>query len=121
MRSSHRRRMSPGTDVAPAQRLLQALAYPLKLVIQVGLLGAALATLAPLLAGAVPLLAMFESFRLQLCVGGAILAVLGLLFQPRWMAALGVLSLAWNLAIIWPYLPFRAASAAEAGTGALHV
>jgi endonuclease/exonuclease/phosphatase (EEP) superfamily protein YafD len=52
-----------------------------------------------------------------------VLSVLGLLFRPRWMAALGVLSFAWNAAIIWPYLPVggRAAIAAEAEQPALKV
>jgi len=109
------------SDASRWRRPLGALAYPLKLVVQTGLLGAALATLAPLLAGQVPVLALFESFRLQLCVGGAVLAVLGLLFRPRWMALFGVLSLAWNLAILWPYLPSRAASADAPGAGVLKV
>ncbi len=63
------------------------------------------------------MLAFFESFRLQLCVGAAVLAVLGLLFRPRWMVLLGVLSFAWNLAILWPYLPFRVRRRARRGRG----
>ena len=107
--------------MSSGSRLLGALVYPLKLVVQVGLLGAAIATLAPLLAGEAPVLAFFESFRLQIAVGAAVLAVLGLLFRPRWMVLLGVLAVAWNLAILWPYLPLRGATASEAGPGALKV
>jgi endonuclease/exonuclease/phosphatase (EEP) superfamily protein YafD len=124
MNALHRRRMgNRGGSIGDlsGRRLLGALAYPLKLVIQVGLLGAALATLAPLLAGWAPVLAFFESFRLQLCLGGAALAVLGLLFRPRWMVLLGVLALVWNLAILWPYLPSRGASAEAAAAGGLKV
>jgi endonuclease/exonuclease/phosphatase (EEP) superfamily protein YafD len=50
------------------------------------------------------------------------LAVLGLLFRPRWMVLLGVLSFAWNLVILWPYLPVRTgAIAAAAESGGLKV
>jgi endonuclease/exonuclease/phosphatase (EEP) superfamily protein YafD len=100
-----------GDSLGP--RLLGALLYPLKLVVQVGLLAAAVATLAPLLAGWVPVLAFFESFRLQIAVGAIPLVVLGLFFRPRWLALLGVIGLAWNLAIVWPYLP------SAGGTGAI--
>jgi endonuclease/exonuclease/phosphatase (EEP) superfamily protein YafD len=105
MRSSKWRRMVNRTDDSLGPRVLSALVYPLKLVVQVGLLAAAVATLAPLLAGAVPVLAFFESFRLQIAVGAIPLLALGLLFRPRWLALLGVLGFAWNLAIVWPYLP----------------
>ncbi|HVY99624.1 MAG TPA: endonuclease/exonuclease/phosphatase family protein [Dongiaceae bacterium] len=109
-------------DASPGRRLFGALVYPLKIVIQAGLLGAAVATLAPLLAGATPLLGIFEAFRLQLCVGGALLTVLGLLFRPRAMALLGVLAVAWNLAILWPYLPLGGATpAVAAAPGGLKV
>jgi endonuclease/exonuclease/phosphatase (EEP) superfamily protein YafD len=109
-------------DDISAGRLLGAIAYPLKLVVQVGLLGAAVATVAPLLARHAPVLAFFESFRLQLAVGGAALAILGLLFRPRWLVLLGVLAAAWNCAILWPYLPsWRAAPAAAEEAGALKV
>jgi endonuclease/exonuclease/phosphatase (EEP) superfamily protein YafD len=117
MKSSYPRR----DDLSGGARLLGAIAYPLKLVVQVGLLGAAIATLAPLLAHEMPVLAFFESFRLQLGVVGAVLAVIGLLFRPRWMVLLGVLAAAWNLVILWPYLPgWHAAPAAEE-PGALKV
>jgi endonuclease/exonuclease/phosphatase (EEP) superfamily protein YafD len=113
--------MGRGSDDSLGRRVLAVLAYPPRLVVQGGLLVAALATVAPLLAGVAPVLAMFESFRLQLCVGGAALAVLGLLFRPRWMAMLGVLALAWNLAILWPYLPFRGVPVDATSAGALKV
>src|SRR5215475_14426993 len=105
MRSSYSPRMGNRDDTSGAATLLGVIFYPLKLVVQVGLLGAAIATLAPLLAHQAPVLAFFESFRLQLGVGGAVLAVIGLLFRPRWMVLLGVLAAGWNLAILWPYLP----------------
>jgi endonuclease/exonuclease/phosphatase (EEP) superfamily protein YafD len=121
MRSPYRRGMGNFGEDSFARRLLGAVLYPVKLVVQVSLLGAAVATVAPMLAGEAPVLAFFESFRLQLCIGGAILAVLGLLFRPRWMVLLGVLAVVWNLAILWPYLPFRDATASDAASGGLKV
>jgi endonuclease/exonuclease/phosphatase (EEP) superfamily protein YafD len=48
-----------------------------------------------------------ESFRLHMAMASLPLAILALCFHPRWLAVLGPLAFAWNIATVWPYLPLH--------------
>jgi endonuclease/exonuclease/phosphatase (EEP) superfamily protein YafD len=94
-----------GRNAAPAQRIAASIFYPVKLLVQVGLLGIAFGSFAPLLADRVPPLATFESFLPHMTAASLPLALLALCFRPRWLALLGPLVFIWNIFTIWPYLP----------------
>jgi endonuclease/exonuclease/phosphatase (EEP) superfamily protein YafD len=96
-----------GAADAPWRRVGAGIFYPLRLLVHLGLLGIAAASVAPLLAGSLPPLASFESFRLHMAVASLPLAVLALAFRPRWLALLGPLAFAWNIVPVWPYLPLH--------------
>src|SRR3954464_6928005 len=98
-------------DRKPWQRIAAGVLYPVRLVVRLGLIGIAAASVAPLLADRLPPLATFESFRLHMAVASLPLAVLGLCFRPRWLAVLGLLAFAWNIATVWPYMPLHEAEA----------
>jgi endonuclease/exonuclease/phosphatase (EEP) superfamily protein YafD len=97
-----------GRNAAPALRIAAAIIYPVKLLVQVGLLGIAFGSLAPLLADQIPPLATFEAFLPHMTAASLPLALLALCFRPRWLAVLGPLVFAWNIGTIWPYLPRHA-------------
>jgi endonuclease/exonuclease/phosphatase (EEP) superfamily protein YafD len=84
-----------------------ALLYPVQLVVHLGLIGVFVGSFAPLLAQQVPPLATFESFLPHMTAAGLPLALLALCFRPRWLAVLGPLTFAWNIATIWPWLPIH--------------
>jgi len=86
-------------------RMLGSLLYPVKLAVQLGLIGVTVASFLPVLLPQVPFFVSLESFTPQLVILGAILTVAAVLFRPRVLALVGPLGLAWNLAILWPYLP----------------
>jgi endonuclease/exonuclease/phosphatase (EEP) superfamily protein YafD len=109
------------TDRTPSQRIVASIFYPLQLLVHLGLIGIAVASVAPLLADWLPPLATFESFRLHMAVASLPLAVLALLFRPRWLAVLGPLAFAWNIVTVWPYLPLHGAAAEDAGSQHLKV
>ena len=92
---------------SPAQRVVAAILYPVKLLVQVGLLGVAVGSFAPLLAMHIPPLATFESFLPHMTAASLPLALLALCFRPRWFAGLGLLAFAWNIGTLWPYLPLH--------------
>jgi endonuclease/exonuclease/phosphatase (EEP) superfamily protein YafD len=94
--------------------IVVALLYPVQLFVHVGLIGIFLGSFAPLLAHQVPPLATFESFRLHMAVAALPLAVLALLFHPRWLGLLGLLAFAWNIGTVWPYLPLGSPAPVEA-------
>jgi endonuclease/exonuclease/phosphatase (EEP) superfamily protein YafD len=98
-------------DGHPGHRIAAFALYPVQLVAHLGLIGIAVASVAPLLADRLPPLATFESFRLHMAVASLPLAALGLCFRPRWLAVLGLLAFAWNIATVWPYLPLHEAEA----------
>jgi len=113
------------TDRNPWQRVVACVFYPVQLVAHLGLIGIAVASVAPLLADRLPPLATFESFRLHMAVASLPLALLAFCFRPRWFAVLGPLAFAWNIATVWPYLPLHGAevgladgAVADAKTGA---
>lgn len=118
MRRRNGSREFAGGDLSPARRILAAVFYPVKLAVQLGLLGIAVASVAPLLADAFPPLASFESFRLHMAAASLPLALLALGFRPRGFAALGLLAFAWNIVTVWPYLPLQDGTVAEAQAGA---
>jgi endonuclease/exonuclease/phosphatase (EEP) superfamily protein YafD len=96
-----------GASDAPWRRVAAGVFYPVQLLVHLGLIGIAVASVAPLLAGSLPPLASFESFRLHMAVASLPLTVLALAFRPRWLAVLGPLAFAWNIVPVWPWLPMH--------------
>jgi endonuclease/exonuclease/phosphatase (EEP) superfamily protein YafD len=94
-----------GGAPSPARRLLGVVVYPVQIVVHGGLLAVFAASFAPLFARSLSALATFESFLPHLAAASLILALLALLFRPRWIAILGPIAFAWNIATVWPYLP----------------
>ena len=114
MRRSRLMRREP----SPGRRLLAALLYPVKLVVQVALLGVTLASFAPVFADRLPVFAVFESFLPQLAVVALALTLPALLFRPRWLAILGPVAVAWNIAAVWSYLPWQGGTTQASAEGA---
>jgi endonuclease/exonuclease/phosphatase (EEP) superfamily protein YafD len=113
------------TDQGPLPAIAGAVLYPLKLIVQVGLLGITFGSFAPLLGDYYPAFGIFEAFLPHMTAASLPLALLALCFRPRWLAVLGPLVFAWNIGTIWPYLPFHEAegvtvngAVADAKTGA---
>ncbi|GAB2177864.1 endonuclease/exonuclease/phosphatase family protein [Dongia sp. agr-C8] len=101
--------------------LVAALLYPVQLLVHVGLIGIFLGSFAPLLAHQIPPLATFEAFLPHMTATSLPLALLALLFRPRWLALLGPLAFAWNIGTIWPYLPLASTTTVEAAGTPLKV
>ncbi|MBW8882436.1 MAG: endonuclease/exonuclease/phosphatase family protein, partial [Asticcacaulis sp.] len=80
-----------------------------------------IASFLPLFTDLVPAFAILESFAPQLAGVGLALTLPALLFRPRWFALLGPIALAWNLVILWPYLPLGGASVAATKAPVLKV
>jgi endonuclease/exonuclease/phosphatase (EEP) superfamily protein YafD len=98
---------------APAEGIVAAILYPIKLLVQLGLIGIFVGSFAPLFANQMPPVATFEAFLPHMTVASLPLAVLALCFRPRWLAVLGPLVFLWNIGTIWPYLPIGAPETTE--------